>query len=142
MNPAMTPAPSLAKVLETVLHVDDLAVSRAWYERVFGIDAFLGDGRFCAFDIGGQSIFLLFQRGGTLEPVVLPGGVIPPHDGSGHLHYAFAVDDLDAWERRLEACGVPIVSTMQWPGGGRSIYFHDPDGHVGELATRGTWPTW
>ena len=38
--------------------------------------------------------------------------------------------------------GIAIISRVTWPLGGKSIYFHDPDGHVGELATPGTWPTY
>lgn len=29
---------------------------------------------------------------------------------------------------------------INWPGGGRSIYFEDIDGHVGEIGSRGIWP--
>ena len=70
--------------------------------------------------------------GSTLEPASLPGGVLPPHDGSGPLHIAFAVaaGDLDAWAARLEAEGVPIESRIDWPKGGRSLYLRDPDGHL------------
>lgn len=134
--------PVLSKVLETGLYVESVPKSRAWYERVFGVQSLVGDDRFCALDIGGQSVLLLFQRGATLEPLVLPGGVIPPHDGSGHQHFAFAVDDLAAWEQRFNECGVDVVSKVKWPLGGTSIYFHDPDGNLGELATRGVWATY
>ena len=33
-----------------------------------------------------------------------------------------------------------IEGRTDWPRGGRSIYFRDPDGHLGELATPGIWP--
>lgn len=140
----MSHPPPLQRVLETALHVDNLALSRAWYERIFGLRAMIADDRICAFDVSGRSVLLLFQRGSTLEPVVLPGGVIPPHDGSGHLHFAFAVDaaDLAQWEAWLAGNEVPIYSRFHWPLGGTSIYFHDLDGHVLELATPGLWPTY
>jgi catechol 2,3-dioxygenase-like lactoylglutathione lyase family enzyme len=72
----------------------------------------------------------------------MPGGTIPPHDGSGPLHVAFAVsrDDLPAWETRLAAHALPIEGRTDWPRGGTSIYFRDPDGHLLELATPGLWP--
>jgi catechol 2,3-dioxygenase-like lactoylglutathione lyase family enzyme len=74
----------------------------------------------------------------------LPGGTIPPHDGSGSIHVGFAVDtaDLPAWEARLTEQGVEILSRVTWPRGGRSIYFRDPDGHLLELLTPGVWSTY
>ena len=138
----MSRTPKLSRVLETGLYVEDVGRARAFYEGVFGLKPFVADDRFCAYGVGDGSVLLLFRRGGTLEPMTLPGGVVPPHDGSGQLHFAFAVDELAAWEVRLAEAGVEVISRVQWPLGGNSIYFHDPDGNVGELATRGTWPNY
>jgi catechol 2,3-dioxygenase-like lactoylglutathione lyase family enzyme len=76
--------------------------------------------------------------------VKLPGGTVPPHGGSGALHVAFAIDsgELPAWERRLDDKGVAVESTVDWPRGGHSIYFRDPDAHLVELATPGLWTTY
>lgn len=77
--------------------------------------------------------------------MVLPKdmGTIPPHDGAGRLHVAFAIAaaDLPDWEARLEHNGIAIEGRTHWPRGGESIYFRDPDGHLLELATPGVWPT-
>jgi catechol 2,3-dioxygenase-like lactoylglutathione lyase family enzyme len=104
----------------------------------------LGDARFCAFDVARGSVLLLFRRGGTLDPVRVPGGIIPPHDGSGHLHLAFAIraEDFDAWLHRLKDTGIAIESRVKWEAGGESIYFRDPDEHLVELATPGIWPNY
>ena len=128
-------------MIETALYVDDLARARAFYEGVLGLPRLTGDARFLAFDVGGRSVLLLFQRGSTLEPVVLPGGVIPPHDGNGPIHVAFAIaaDELSDWERRLGEYKVAIESGTDWPRGGRSVYFRDPDNHLLELVTPGVW---
>ena len=69
-------------------------------------------------------------------------GVIPGHDGAGPLHMALdtPADPYDAWHHHLEAADVLIQSEMEWPTGGRSICFEDPDGHVLEVATPGPWP--
>jgi catechol 2,3-dioxygenase-like lactoylglutathione lyase family enzyme len=68
----------------------------------------------------------------------MPGGVIPPHDGSGphHLAFSIAADELQEWEARLGEFGVAIEGRTSWPRGG--ISFRDPDGHL--LATPGLWP--
>ena len=137
--------PSLRGVLETSLYVDDLARSAAFWEGVIGLNRLVpADGRFIAYDAGDHSVLLLFAKGATLETVHMPGGTIPPHDGAGRLHVAFAVGDaeLTDWEARLAQAGVEIEGRAAWPRGGRSIYFRDPDGHLVELATPGLWPTY
>jgi catechol-2,3-dioxygenase len=133
--------PRLAAVLETVLYVDDLDRAAAFYETVMGLDPLHSDARMRAFDVGGRGVLLLFLRGGTLEPVETPGGVIPPHDGAGPLHVAFAIEKaaLSSWSEHLADHAIPIEGTTDWPRGGHSLYFRDPDGHLLELATPGLW---
>jgi catechol 2,3-dioxygenase-like lactoylglutathione lyase family enzyme len=136
--------PRVTRVLETCLHVEDVERSTRFYEDLFGFVRMIGDARFCALNVASGSVLLLFLRGGTLEPVRVPGGLIPPHDGSGHLHFAFAIpaEDLAAWESRLTASNISIESRVGWPGGGTSLYFRDPDQHLVELATPGIWPNY
>ena len=140
----MASPPKLGRVLETALYVDDLERAAAFYEQVLGLTSVSKDSRFHAYDVGGISVLLLFKRGATLETVHMSGGTIPPHDGNGPIHMAFAVgaSDLTAWERRLGESGVAIEGRTDWPRGGHSIYFRDPDGHLLELVTPGVWPTY
>lgn len=128
-------------VLESGIYVDDVARSAEFYSRIFGFEPMVADQRFCALSVAGRHVFLIFKKGATLAPMQLPGGVLPPHDGSGQQHFAFSVPaaDLPAWERRLAENGVDIESRVTWPRGGKSIYFRDPDGHLGELITSGCW---
>jgi catechol 2,3-dioxygenase-like lactoylglutathione lyase family enzyme len=128
-------------VLEYGVYVDDVPRSVEFYRRIFGFEQLQGDDRFCALSVAGRQVFLIFKKGGTLQPMPLPGGVLPPHDGSGQLHFAFSIPeaDLAAWEQRLGENGVAIESRVTWPRGGRSIYFRDPDGHLVELITPGCW---
>jgi catechol 2,3-dioxygenase-like lactoylglutathione lyase family enzyme len=74
--------------------------------------------------------------------VHLPGGTIPPHDGHGPVHIAFSIaaEERAAWEARLTKAAVAIEGRTNWPRGGESLYFRDPDGHLLELATPGLWP--
>lgn len=133
--------PKLSGVLETALYVDDLDRARAFYEDVLGLAALTRDSRFFAFDVGGRNVLLLFRRGATLETLHLPGGTIPPHDGNGPIHVAFAITaaELAAWETRLGEHKVAIEGRTDWPRGGKSIYFRDPDLHLLELVTPGVW---
>jgi len=71
----------LDRVIETCLYVDDLGRAARFYEEALGLKALTYDERFRAYDVGGQSVLLLFRRGGTLKTVHMPGGTIPPHDG-------------------------------------------------------------
>lgn len=133
--------PKLSGVIETALYVDDLDRARAFYTDTLGLEPLTSDARFLAFDVGGRNVLLLFRRGATLETVHLPGGTIPPHDGNGPIHAAFAIaaDELPAWERRLGEYDIAIEGRTDWPRGGKSIYFRDPDNHLLELVTPGVW---
>jgi catechol 2,3-dioxygenase-like lactoylglutathione lyase family enzyme len=131
----------LDAVLETALYVDDLERAARFYSDVLELQPLYRDNRLCAFSVGGRNVLLLFPRGGSLETVHMPGGTIPPHDGTGPVHVAFAIakDALPAWEQRLNANSIAIEGRTRWTRGGESIYFRDPDGHLLELATPGLW---
>ena len=133
--------PKLDRVLETALYVNDLERAARFCADVLRLRPLFADARLRAFAVGGVSVLLLFRRGASLETTRMPGGTIPPHDGSGPLHVAFGIerDELTAWEARLSAQKVAIEGRTDWPRGGHSIYFRDPDGHLVELATRGLW---
>jgi len=136
--------PRITGVVETCIHVEDVARSARFYESLFGFPLLAADDRFCAFDVAGRDVLILFRRGGTLDPVYLPGGVIPPHGGSGDLHFALGIlaEDLSAWEKKLGEAGIQIESRVKWARGGESLYFRDPDNHLVELATPGIWPNY
>lgn len=137
----MGAVPRLDGVLETALYVADLDRSRAFYERVFGFEAMLADHRMVGMAVPGGQVLLLFRRGGSTQPSETPGGTIPPHDGAGILHVAFAIPlaSLQDWERHLAAQGVPVESRVVQAHGGTSLYFRDPDGHSVEVAVPGLW---
>jgi catechol 2,3-dioxygenase-like lactoylglutathione lyase family enzyme len=136
--------PSVARVLETALYFDDLDEAVAFYRDVLGLRVLVADPRLVAMDAGDATVLLLFRRGATVSGSQTPGGRIPPHDGQGPVHLAFAItmDALDEWEAHLERRGIVVESRIQWPRGGRSLYFRDPAGHSVELATPGTWATY
>ncbi len=131
----------LSGVIETCLYVDDLQRARRFYVETLGLEPIFDDARACALNVGARSVLLLFARGQSTKAHLIPGGTIPPHDGSGPAHIGFAVDaaELDAWQARLRERGIAIESVVQWSRGGRSLYFRDPDGHLVEFLTPGVW---
>ena len=133
--------PSVGRVLETSLYVDHLDRSIDFYTRLFGFEKLVSDDRFCALNVRGEQVLLLFRKGGTAEAKVIPGGVLPPHDGDGQTHLAFtiAAEDEAEWAQSLSAADIPIESRVTWPRGGFSLYFRDPDGHLLELVSPGCW---
>ncbi len=133
--------PEVTGVVETCLYVDDLERAARFYEDVCEFKRLIGDERFCALSVAGRNVLLLFRKGATLESIPTPGGAIPPHDGAGHTHVAFAIPaaaEAD-WQRRLDERGIAVESAVDWPRGGRSLYFRDPDQHLLELITPGCW---
>lgn len=132
----------LSGIIETAIYTDDMERAKRFYEEAMGLKPMFADHRLTAYDVAGRSVLLVFKRGASMQPAVMPGGTIPGHDGAGPLHLAFAIDadQLEAWEERLRMHGIEIEGRTTWQRGGKSVYFRDPDGHLLELATPGLWP--
>jgi len=127
--------PGTAGILESSLYVADPAVSARFYERIFGFQVICDfGGRGCAMQAGVRQVLLLFRKGGSTRSET-------PHDGDGELHLAFAigVEQLAPWEAWLAENGIAVEDRTQWPRGGVSLYFRDPDRHLLEVATPGVW---
>jgi catechol 2,3-dioxygenase-like lactoylglutathione lyase family enzyme len=134
--------PALTGIIETGLYVDDADRASRFYEDILGLRRiFSEEDRLRAYSVADRNVLLLFKRGATTQPIRIPAGLIPPHDGSGQNHFALAIsaNELPAWEEHLAAHSIEIESRVHWPLGGTSIYFRDPDGHLVELATPGMW---
>jgi len=130
--------PKLTGFLETALYVEDVGRAVEFYGRVLGFEVIEKDDRLSALGVAGRQVLLLCKRGASRE---LPHTA---HDATGQQHLCFAVEaaELDRWEKWLAETGVDIVERRTWERGGRSVYFRDPDGHLLELATPGTWTTY
>ena len=135
------PAPRINGIVESCLYSSDLTRSVRFYRDKLGLRLIeLGD-HLCAFSVAEKQVLLVFLQGGMVKPIQMEGGTIPPHDASGQLHFAFAISgkDFPEWEKHLIAQGIAIESKVNWPTGGKSLYFRDPDDHLVELATPGIW---
>ncbi len=131
---------SINGLFETSLYVADLDRSLDFYKRVFDFRPIHREGdRLQALSISGLQVLLLFRIGASRQPTETKEGSIPPHDGHGNLHLAFAIsaDQLQPWRDRLTANSIVIESEVHC--GGDSLYFRDPDGHLVELITPGCW---
>jgi catechol 2,3-dioxygenase-like lactoylglutathione lyase family enzyme len=127
--------PKTNGILESSLYVSDLRRSVRFYEETFGFSAINEFGeRGCAMHTGTRQVLLLFKKGASRA-------IQSPHDGDGELHLAFAIpsDELASWESWLQARGIAVEEKRRWGLGGTSLYFRDPDRHLIELATPGTW---
>jgi catechol 2,3-dioxygenase-like lactoylglutathione lyase family enzyme len=127
----------IRNLVETSAYVDDLDRAERFYCDVLGL-AVMGReaGRHVFLRVGAGDVLLLFNPGETLK-----GQTLPPHGAHGAGHFALGIDAdaLDGWRRRLSDHGVAIEKEMEWPRGGRSLYFRDPAGNSVELITPGLW---
>lgn len=124
-------------ILETCLYVDDLAAARQFYRGVLGLDVVDEQPGRHLFLRCGRRMLLLF----IAEACSAPGGTLPVHGatGPGHLAYSATDEELIQWQQQLATHGVAIETTIDWPHGGRSIYFRDPAGNSLEFATPRMW---
>ncbi|HZR25910.1 MAG TPA: hypothetical protein VFA59_20085 [Vicinamibacterales bacterium] len=60
------------RIVETALDCDDLRASAAFCSSLLDVTPMLDTDRLVAIDAGDATVLLPFQRGSTMEPVVLP----------------------------------------------------------------------
>jgi catechol 2,3-dioxygenase-like lactoylglutathione lyase family enzyme len=125
------------EVLETALYGTDLAAAEDFYVRVLDLELDSKEpGRHVFFRCG-RGMLLVFDPAATSRD-----GPVPSHGSTGPGHVAFAVENDDVlatWPERLRRAGVEVEADVEWPGGGRSIYFRDPSGNSLELTTPRIW---
>jgi catechol 2,3-dioxygenase-like lactoylglutathione lyase family enzyme len=124
-------------ILETALYADDLDKAEVFYSTVLELELdSKEDGRHLFFKCG-EGMLLIFDPQISADQT----GHVPHHGAIGPGHVAFSVDprDLDAWVEQIESRDVKVEARIDWPAGGRSVYFRDPAGNSLELATPQIW---
>jgi len=128
---------NIQAVIETAFYVTDLERAETFYRDVLGLPVIGKEvGRHVFFRVGASNVLLAF-----LAETTLRGDSLPAHGARGPGHFALGIpaDELNAWRQRLEASGVGIEKEIEWPRGGKSVYFRDPAGNSVELVTPGIW---
>jgi catechol 2,3-dioxygenase-like lactoylglutathione lyase family enzyme len=124
-------------VVETAIYVDDLQAAETFYGTVLGLRVMGKEpGRHVFFQVGEASVLLAFLAEATLK-----GDQLPPHGATGPGHFALGIEAeaFDTCRNHLQGHGVTIEKEVEWPRGGRSLYFRDPAGNSVELVTPGVW---
>jgi glyoxylase I family protein len=103
------------------LVVRDLEAARGFYEGALGLESIPRP----AFPFPG-----LWLRSGGQEIHLIENADFEPPEGQ---HFAFRVEELDAFAARLARSGVAVRGPFDVPGAGRQAFLRDPTGNLIEL---------
>jgi len=129
----MTDWSDVPKQLAAVtLFVDDLNVTKRFYEKVFGLPLHWSDENSAVFLFGDTMINLLQV---SEAPELIEPGVVAPSSSGSRFQFTIGVDDVDATCEELQRRGVVLLNgPMDRPWGIRTASFLDPAGHIWEIA--------
>jgi lactoylglutathione lyase len=114
------------------LFTDDLAASRDWYARAFGLAEHYADDDSVVFLFEGTMINLLktSEASELIEPAAVGGS-----DAGARAQFTVEVEDVDAAVAALITAGITLLNgPNDRPWGVRTAAFADPSGHVWEFA--------
>jgi len=137
VEPSPVHHPPLEGLHEAALYTRDLDAADRFFTALGLPRIGRTEGRHVFFRAG-HDLLLVFNPDTTSQS----GGAVPAHGTHGPGHVALSVPDhaaLTSWRAHLAHTGVPIEAEVEWPTGGRSLYFRDPAGNSIELITRGAW---
>lgn len=114
----------------TMVYVDDVARSAAFYRDVVGLEPIADFGSYAEFEWG-NLILGLRQRDNAVRQY--GDAVAPARSGASH-QVTVTVEDVAAFADRLASRGAEILQPLTDQAWGmRSTTFRDPDGHVVEV---------
>jgi catechol 2,3-dioxygenase-like lactoylglutathione lyase family enzyme len=101
------------RIHHLALRVRDLEAARLFYCGLLGLEEMKRDGSRSVWLRTGDSVLMLERtlRGKGAD------------EGSGHV-LALAAEDLELWEEKLTAAGIPIEDRTA-----ETLFVRDPDGH-------------
>ena len=135
----MTDAVFEPRVSLVTLGVEDLARSRAFYERLGWRASVASQGDIVFFELGGLALALFARASLAADAGVEAAGL--GFRAITLAHNVRAAEDVDRLIALAETAGARIVRPAQaafW--GGRTGYFADPDGHLWEIAWNPHFP--
>ena len=125
--------PAIQSLDHLVLTVADVDATCAFYQRVLGFEVTIFRGDRKALTFGSQKINL-HEVGKEFDPKAER-----PTPGSGDLCFLTETPITDV-QRHVESCNVTVLmeptERIGATGPILSIYFHDPDGNLIEVANR------
>lgn len=117
-----------------VLFVEDFDRTLAFYADMVGLPVRLRAEGYVEFAVEGAKFALLARS--RVPELVGEAHAGRPSPGAHEGEVAFVVEDVDRVYVELVGRGVPFLGAPQTrPWGQRTAYFHDPEGHLIEIAT-------
>jgi catechol 2,3-dioxygenase-like lactoylglutathione lyase family enzyme len=121
-----------AKIFAITLFVEDVEVTKQFYQEVFGLPVTYEDADSAVFTFGDTLINLL--KSTAADELIAPAAVASPAAGSRAV-LTLQVDDVDAMCAELARRGVELLNgPLDRPWGIRTASFRDPGGHIWEIA--------
>jgi catechol 2,3-dioxygenase-like lactoylglutathione lyase family enzyme len=113
------------------LFVDDLEITKKFYQTVFGLPVAFEDDDSAVFKFGSTLVNLL--KTSAAGELIEPAKAADREDGARHV-FTIEVDDVDAMCAMLIARAVKLLNgPMNRPWGVRTASFSDPAGHIWEI---------
>lgn len=119
------------KHIDTIILVNDLAASKAFYTKLIGLEIL--------HDWGNMAVFkerFAIHKANELQPPELIGQFT--HDGNqghGNLVLYFEASDLEAEYQKLVQAGVKVIHGIVQVPWQKLFRVFDPDGHIVEIGS-------
>jgi catechol 2,3-dioxygenase-like lactoylglutathione lyase family enzyme len=119
-------------IFATTLFTEDLELSKAFYQKVFGLPIDFEDPNSAVFKFGDTLVNLLKIT--EADELIKPAKVANRESGTRFM-FTIMVDDVDAMCADLVTRGVKLLNgPMDRPWGIRTASFMDPAGYIWEIA--------
>ena len=115
------------RYISAVLFVKDMAISRQFYEGIFGqkVDTDFGK------NVGYTSGLALWEAGVAHQIIYDREYTGSAPLGQQNFEIYFESDDIEAAWQELQAAGVTVIQPLyEQPWGQRTLRIADPDGHI------------